>query len=458
MAISTDMIFEILEASYDGIWITDGTGKILYANSANTALLGISKEYLENKTTQNLLDDKLFSDSVILEVLKTKKQASKISHNYRTNLVVLATATPIFDKMGEIKYILNNVRNITELNALQSKLRDKDEIIRMQKKELTDMKAKMGIGNIIAHSKSFLQSVELAQRVARFGDSTVLISGESGTGKELIADIVVSNSDRAQKPFIKINCGAIPENLLESELFGYEKGAFTGADSKGKKGLFELANGGTIFLDEIGDLHLHLQVKLLRVLQQKQIQRLGGSEPILLDVRVITATHRDLEKMIKDNLFREDLYYRLNVVTIHIAPLRERTEDIMPLVKYYLELYNKKYGTNKMVSANTLSYFEKYPWPGNVRELENLIENLVITTPENVIEKDYLPNKFFIEGRDNSVNISDIMPLKKAVRIVEKELIEKALEKYGSIRKAAKVLDINASTIVRKLQSYQPPK
>jgi len=458
MAISTDMIFEILEASYDGIWITDGAGKILYANSANTELLGISKEYLENKTTQNLLDDKLFSDSVILEVLKTKKQASKISHNYRTNLVVLATATPIFDKMGEIKYILNNVRNITELNALQSKLRDKDEIIRMQKMELADMKAKMGIGSIIAHSKSFLQSVELAQRVARFGDSTVLISGESGTGKELIADIIVSNSDRAQKPFIKINCGAIPENLLESELFGYEKGAFTGADSKGKKGLFELANGGTIFLDEIGDLRLHLQVKLLRVLQQKQIQRLGGSEPILLDVRVITATHRDLEKMIKEDMFREDLYYRLNVVTIHIAPLRERTEDIMPLVQYYLDFFNKKYGTNKKVSANTVSYFERYPWHGNVRELENLIENMVITTPENIIEKDYLPNKFFVEGRDNSVNISDIMPLKKAIRIVEKELIEKALEKYGSIRKAAKVLDINASTIVRKLQSYQPPK
>lgn len=454
--ITVESLLEMLESSFDGIWITDGKGRILFANSANAALLGVSKEELLHKTTEECLKERIFSDSVVLKVLETKRQASKVSHNYRTNLVVLATATPIFDEQGEIKYIFNNVRDITGLNSLQDSLNDRDEVIRIQKKQLDDIRSRYGIGNVIAHSRSFCKVIELAQRVAPFDGSTVLILGESGTGKELIAETIVRSSERKDKPFIRINCGAIPENLLESELFGYEKGAFTGADSRGKKGLFEAANAGTIFLDEIGEMPHHLQVKLLRVLQQKEITRVGSSTPIPLNVRVIAATNRDLEHMIAEGKFREDLYYRLNVVSIKIPPLRERVEDIIPLISHFLASFNKKYGTNKSIHSETTSLFESYPWPGNVRELENQVENLLITSAGDVILRGDLPDKFFAAGASGrGVQLHEILPLKDAVEQVEKDLIERALSKYGSTRKAASVLGVNASTIVRKMQTYQ---
>lgn len=454
--ITTESLLRMLESSFDGIWITDGKGKILFANSANAALLGVSKEELQNKTTQQLLDEKIFSDSVILKVLETKRQATRISHNYRTNLVVLATATPIFDDKGEISYIFNNVRDITALNAMQDSLSDRDEVIRIQKQQISEIRTRYGIGNIIAHSRSFGRVIELARRVAPFDGSTVLILGESGTGKELIAETIVKYSERKEQPFIRLNCGAIPENLLESELFGYEKGAFTGADSRGKKGLFEAANGGTIFLDEIGEMPFHLQVKLLRVLQQREITRVGGSKPVPLDVRVLAATNRDLEKMVSEGRFREDLYYRLNVVSIPIPPLRERKEDIIPLINHFLAGFNKKYGTNKTIHSETTELFEVYPWPGNVRELENQVENLLITSAGDIIRREDMPDKFFTAERESSVvRFEKIVPLKDAVEQVEKDLIEKALAKYGSTRKAASVLGVNASTIVRKMQGYQ---
>jgi len=457
--ISIEDIFEMLDSSYDGIWITDGTGKILYANSANASLLGVSKKNLEGKTTQQLLDEKIFSNSVILEVLRTKKRASTTGYNYRTKLSVLATATPLFDDRGEIKYIFNNVRNMTELNNLQNLQRDKDEIIRLQQKQLNELKTRYGKDQIIAHNKDFLQVVELAGRVAPFDGSTVLILGESGTGKELIADIIVKNSERRTKPFIKINCGAIPENLLESELFGYEKGAFSGADAKGKKGLFEAANGGTILLDEVGDMPYHLQVKLLRVLQQRQLLRIGGLTPVDLNVRVLAATNRDLEAMVAEKQFREDLYYRLNVVSIQIPPLRKRREDIIPLIHHYLGVFNKKYHTDKSIHSDTIDLFERYDWPGNVRELENLVENLLITTPGDVIQKENLPAKIYQSGTAESLPfLRGGLPLGQAVEMFEQQLIQEALKEHGSLRKAAVALGVNASTISRKIHGYTERK
>ena len=234
--VSSESIMKMLEYSYDGIWITDGSGIILYANSANAALLGLRKEALIGKSTQQLLDEHIFSDSVIMEVIKTRKQATRISHNERTDLTVLATATPIFGENGEIEYIFNNVRDITALNNLRDSLKDKDAIIQSQKKQLQEIRTRYGVNKVVTVSPGFSRAVEIAERVAKFDGATVLILGESGTGKELIADIIVRNSQRQDGPFIKVNCGAIPESLLESELFGYEKGAFTGADSKGKPG------------------------------------------------------------------------------------------------------------------------------------------------------------------------------------------------------------------------------
>ena len=411
---------------------------------------------LENKTTQELQDEGVFQTSAILEALQTRQQVSKVCNNPRTCLTVLATATPVFNEAGDIQYIFNNVRDITALNEMRESLQDKDEIIRQQNSQLETMKLRLGVGTIIANSKAFTQVVELARRAATFDGATVLILGESGTGKEVISELIVNTSPRRDKPYLQINCGAIPENLIESELFGYEKGAFTGADAKGRKGLFEAANGGTVFLDEIGDLPLHMQVKLLRVLQQKRIVRIGGTETVNLDVRIIAATNKDLKQMVKEGRFREDLYYRLNVVPIEIPPLRDRKEDILPLVNHFLTVANRKYHTNKSIYSDTIDVLESYSWPGNVRELENLMENLVITTPGDIIRRENLSErlKFSTEDRGFTED-TEVITLKETVERAEYMAIQKAIRQCGSIRKAAVALGVDPSTIVRKQQNYQ---
>lgn len=454
--VDANVLIKLLESSYDGIWITDHVGKILFANSANAKLLGVPRSELENKTTQELQDEGVFQTSAILEALQTRQQVSRVCNNPRTCLTVLATATPVFNEAGDIQYIFNNVRDITALNEMRESLQDKDEIIRQQNSQLETMKLRLGVGTIVANSKAFTQVVELARRAATFDGATVLILGESGTGKEVISELIVNTSPRKDKPYLQINCGAIPENLIESELFGYEKGAFTGADAKGRKGLFEAANGGTVFLDEIGDLPLHMQVKLLRVLQQRRIVRVGGTETVNLDVRIIAATNKDLKQMVKEGRFREDLYYRLNVVPIEIPPLRDRKEDILPLVNHFLTVANRKYHTNKSIYPDTIDVLESYSWPGNVRELENLMENLVITTPGDIIRRENLSErlKFSTENRGFTED-TEVITLKETVERAEYMAIQKAIRQCGSIRKAAVALGVDPSTIVRKQQNYQ---
>ena len=454
--VDASVLIKLLESSYDGIWITDHVGKILFANSANAKLLGVPRSELENKTTQELQDEGVFQTSAILEALQTRQQVSRVCNNPRTCLTVLATATPVFNEAGDIQYIFNNVRDITALNEMRESLQDKDEIIRQQNSQLETMKLRLGVGTIVANSKAFTQVVELARRAATFDGATVLILGESGTGKEVISELIVNTSPRKDKPYLQINCGAIPENLIESELFGYEKGAFTGADAKGRKGLFEAANGGTVFLDEIGDLPLHMQVKLLRVLQQRRIVRVGGTETVNLDVRIIAATNKDLKQMVNEGRFREDLYYRLNVVPIEIPPLRDRKEDILPLVNHFLTVANRKYHTNKSIYSDTIDVLESYSWPGNVRELENLMENLVITTPGDIIRRENLSErlKFSTENRGFTED-TEVITLKETVERAEYMAIQKAIRQCGSIRKAAVALGVDPSTIVRKQQNYQ---
>lgn len=454
--VDANVLIKLLESSYDGIWITDHVGKILFANSANAKLLGVPRSELENKTTQELQDEGVFQTSAILEALQTRQQVSRVCNNPRTCLTVLATATPVFNEAGDIQYIFNNVRDITALNEMRESLQDKDEIIRQQNSQLETMKLRLGVGTIVANSKAFTQVVELARRAATFDGATVLILGESGTGKEVISELIVNTSPRKDKPYLQINCGAIPENLIESELFGYEKGAFTGADAKGRKGLFEAANGGTVFLDEIGDLPLHMQVKLLRVLQQRRIVRVGGTETVNLDVRIIAATNKDLKQMVKEGRFREDLYYRLNVVPIEIPPLRDRKEDILPLVNHFLTVANRKYHTNKSIYSDTIDVLESYSWPGNVRELENLMENLVITTPGDIIRRENLSERLkFSTENHGFTEDTEVITLKETVERAEYMAIQKAIRQCGSIRKAAVALGVDPSTIVRKQQNYQ---
>jgi len=283
-----------------------------------------------------------------------------------------------------------------------------------------------------------------------------LITGETGSGKEVISKLIHRTSKRSEGPFVVVNCGAIPENLLESELFGYEKGAFTGANKEGKIGLIEVASEGTLLLDEVGELPLSSQVKILRVMQENQIMRVGGLKPIKANVRFLAATNKNLKEMIKNKTFREDLFYRLNVVPIHIPPLRERREDILPLARFFLQKYNSQYNLNKSFSQETLYSLETHSWPGNVRELDNFIERLIVCSKEDIIAPDnetmidYFGNTLF----GNRIIVTDIIKLKEARNLLEEQLITRALGLFCSSRKAAHVLGVDHSTIVRKAKKY----
>lgn len=441
----------IIENSYDGIYITDSKGKTLKTNSAIERITGIPKEYYIGKNVNALIERGILKNSVTNKVVKLKRTVSLVQKNYAGNETLL-TGSPVYNEKGEIEKVVTNIRDLSDLMELQMQLRKANELNDKYKKEIDRLKNKPDqLKGIVTKSEEMKLIYDTAQRVANI-DATVLILGETGVGKDVLANYIYANSLRAKEgEFIKVNCGAIPAELLESELFGYEKGAFTGASSEGKPGLFELADKGMIFLDEIGELPLNLQVKLLRVLQEGEIQRIGGSRPKKVNVRIISATNRDLKEMVDRGKFREDLYYRLNVIPIHIPPLRERRADILPLTKLYLEKMNEKYQLNKELDYSLKSFFMSYNWPGNVRELSNLIERLVVTTREDRIFLDDLPSEYL-----NSENYTSdkILSLKEAVENAERKVLSLAAEKYSNTYEIAKALDSSQPTIVRKLKKY----
>jgi len=314
-----------------------------------------------------------------------------------------------------------------------------------------ELKGKYKFGNII-YSSPLMASVIKAASQAAESNVTVLIQGESGTGKELIASAIHYSSPRANKPFVKVACASLPENLLESELFGYERGAFTGALER-KPGRFEMANGGTIFLDEIGDMSLATQVKLLRVLQEKEFERLGGTQTIKIDVRVLCATHRDLEEMIKEYKFRQDLYYRINVFPITMPPLRKRIEELPLLCSHFIDIFNKENNKNiKGLNKAALDALNSYSWPGNVRELENVMERAVVICQKELITPAELPSN--ITGPSSGVTAPAGATLPEMVESIEKQKISEALKQFGSQRKAAKALGITERMLGYKIKIY----
>lgn len=371
----------------------------------------------------------------------------------------MATGTPIFDEQGKIGQVVVNVRDITEIQELKNQLEATMELSKKYASELEEIRRQqLKIDDMVAQSPAMQRILELIVRVSQV-DSTVLITGQSGVGKEVVAKKIHSLSKRKDKSLIKINCGAIPENLLESELFGYEGGAFTGAKREGKPGMIELASGGTLFLDEIGELPFSLQVKLLRALQDWEIYRVGGVKPIPVDVRIIAATNKDLVEMVQKGTFRQDLFYRLNVLNIRIPSLKERREDLPPLLHSILLKYNNKYNREKRLTQDVVNILLNYEWPGNIREVENLIERLVIMVQEDAIEVRHLPD--YLPGISNSninVNILKVVPLKKAVEELELRILDLAQKQYGSTRKMAHALGIDQSTVVRKLRQYRIAK
>ena len=439
-----------LESSHDGIMVSDGMGNVIRLNAALEKLIGVKRRDILGRNVADLVQEGVYESSAILQVIETGKTATVvIDHNGRQLLI---TGSPVYNANSAMTAVVANIRDMSELNDLRQKLEQQQMIAEKYSKELAHIARQQSAQtSFVACSREMKTILATIHSISEV-DSTVLISGESGTGKEMVVNEIYASSMRSYRPIIKVNCGAIPPALFESELFGYEDGAFTGARRKGKPGFFELAHMGTLFLDEGGELPLEMQVKLLRVLQEGEIIRIGGSKPISVDVRIIAATNRDLWEMTEEGTFRQDLYYRLNVINIEVPPLRQRRDDIIPLVMHMLERFNQKYGKHKEIPIELGKVLRELPWRGNVRELENLIENLVVLCPEDVLTPEHLPVRYQ-RGQNpaSQVEIRGILPMKDMVRRAERQLIANAQAQYSSMQEVAKALGVDVSTISRKL-------
>ncbi len=439
----------IINSSYDGIFITDGNGVVLRLNKAYQRMTGIDPEEVIGRNMRQLVEDKYYDQSVTLLVMESRK-AMTINQTIKGERNFLVSGSPVFDDAGNLFRVVTNVRDVTELVKLRDQLVKTKEQTLKYESEISYLRSlQIEASDIIFRSKSMAQALVTATKVA-YVDSTVLITGDSGTGKELIAKLIHKKGKGSLQPFITINCAALPEQLLEAELFGYEGGAFTGAKKEGKPGLFELAHNGTLFLDEVGDMPMVLQAKLLRAIQEKKIMRLGGTKSISVNVRIVGATHRDMLKMIERREFRRDLYYRLMVVPIHLPPLRERREDIPLLAVHFLDKFNRRFGYCKTISPQAIDALVNYSWPGNVRELENLIERLMVITVDNEIGASHLPETLrqtgFLPRRGSQLN--------DAVAQLEAHMLREAFEEHSSWQRAASALGIDKATAYRKAAKY----
>jgi len=439
----------IIHSSYDGIWITDGEALTLDVNEAYERITGISAKEVIGRTMQELVKAGYFDQSVTLVVMKELKSVT-INQIIRGNKKVLVTGNPIFDENGKLFRVVTNVRDVTELSNLQEQLNQEKEQVLKYKTELTHLRAlQIRNAELIFRSEPMMQIVDLAIRMADV-DSTLLITGESGTGKEVVAKLIHRQGKGDASPFISINCAAIPEQLLESELFGYEGGAFTGAKKEGKPGLFELAHKGTLFLDEVAELPLTLQVKILRAIQDRQITRVGATKSMPINVRIIAATNRNLTKMLKEGAFREDLYYRLMVVPINVPPLRNRKEDIPLLVRHFLDEFNGHFGYSKAISPQVLDKLVNYSWPGNVRELRNVIERMIVMSQGDEIVLNDLPGFIHVRQPIHQHGAR----LREAVIETETYLLSDTYKECGSWQKTAEILGVDRATVFRKAAKY----
>lgn len=450
---SLKMLEAIIQTSYDGIYITDGQANTIMINNSYERITGLQRQQVIGRNMKELVEKQVISKSATLRVLELRQPVT-LHQTFNTGKNALVTGTPFYDENGTILMVVTNVRDMTELEKLKEQYNEsKTENIKY-KSLIEELKKQIASNDfIVAEDEEMLNLLMLAKRVAQV-DTTVIIYGETGSGKEVMAKYIYNNSLRNDKPFIKINCGAIPESLIESEFFGYADGAFTGATRGGKIGIFEAANNGTLLLDEVGELPLSMQVKLLRVLQDGEIEKVGSNKTIKVDVRIIAATNRNLEEMVEKGIFREDLFYRLNVVPLRVLPLRKRRSSIISTVEYFLKVFNEKYGMQKTLSQEVLRYLYEYCWPGNVRELRNLVERIIITTLGDVIKVTDLPSHIVdaVDMHRGKTNVHT--KLSDAVECLEKDMIFKAFERHGNVRNAAKELGIDASTFVRKRKKY----
>lgn len=443
----------IIDNIEEEIFITDEYGFVQFLNPYAEKVCGVTLSEVVGWHVDDLEKNGIISSSMTKEVFRHHKTCNRMVELH-TGEVVLATGIPLYSKNGSLCNVLSTSKNVAELRNVLTHLEELASELDEKKSQIDDLRQKViSQENYVMESPSMQRVERNIQKVAPT-DATVLIEGESGAGKEVIADLIFKFSNRKDKPFIKINCAMIPEHLLESEFFGYESGAFTGASRSGKKGKIEMADGGTLFLDELGEMPLSLQAKILEVLQDREIVRVGGVKRIPVDVRIIAATNRDLRSMVAEGTFRRDLYYRLNVMTIFLDPLRRRTDDIIPLSNLFLKKCNARFGKSKVFAPSVLTYFLHYHWPGNVRELMHTIEHLVIASDADVITVADVDDVLRGEDsrREEPAEAIAISSLKLAKQQLEINMVKKAYETFRSSYKVAEMLGVSQAAVMKILK------
>ena len=445
----------IINSSSVALWICDGEANVLRMNPASERLNQIEAVDYIGRNMRDLVEEGFVDKSVTLEVIRTGKVMNLLQQ--RLGRTLLVTGTPVFDDMGRLIRVVVSERDVDEIDHLQREIEEREALQDKFRNHMLEMQQlKLESRRVIAKSPVMVKALQQALKVS-ISDSSVLILGESGVGKGLFADLIHKHSRRCDKPLIKLNCGAIPESLIESELFGYEKGAFTGAQAGGKPGYFELADGGSLFLDEIAELPLSSQVKLLRFLEDGRITRLGGTRSCTVDVRILAATHRNLEEMVALGKFRLDLYYRLKVIPIFVPSVRERKGCILPMIHHYVGSFSEKYGMRKRLTRAATDALLAYSYPGNVRELMNVCERLVVMTETEVIDIQDLPSDILCQAREAGVTPTDWpegMTMQQILDNVEKQVLTRAMERFGSQYKAADSLGLSQPTVNRRLKKF----
>lgn len=447
------MLAAILENLSDGIFITDANANVILINHAYEVISGLRKDEVLGKNMRDLEDQGVISRSATLIVLASGKPVT-IAQEFKTGRRTVVTSTPVLDGSGGIVMVVTNVRDVSELHYLKQELKKRSRLTQRYQSGIEYIERQaMDDADLIARDRTTTALLGLADRIARL-DTAVLLLGETGVGKERFATYIFRRSRRSGERFIKVNCAAIAEGLIESELFGYVRGSFTGANPEGKMGLFEVADNGTIFLDEVGELPLNIQVKLLRALQEQEITRVGSDASVRINVRILAATNRNLEEMVAAGTFREDLYYRLNVFPLVIPPLRERRDDIAAIARNTLDRLNKKYSQRKTFAPAALERLRDYPWPGNVRELKNIVERAFIMSDGPVIAADDLA--LFASGlKAARLGEGQDVDLKTLLEQTEYEYLTVAYDKYHSVREAARHLGMDPATFVRRRKKFR---
>lgn len=462
-----EILSAIMDSAQDGFTYTDETGLVVYSNRAYHELTGLTEAQIQGHNIRDLAKLGYPISRMMLEMRESGKARTElIRYQSNSDRLMMVTLSPVYDNEGTFRGAVGNLRDMTELTRLREQLDitylDHDREMRLRDEEnqelsrrIKEMLHLMEDYNVIGRSKAMQDLAELALRISR-ASSTVLITGESGVGKDVFCRMICRFAGLSD--YIKISCGNIPENLLESELFGYEPGAFTGASRTGKRGIFERAGEGVVFLDEVGELPPQLQVKLLTVLQDRRFYHIGGMDPIPLRARIVAATNKNLKKEAAEGIFRQDLYYRLNVIPVHIPPLRERTEDILPLAEQTLKRLNRANGTGKAFGRGFKKALLSYHWPGNIRELNNIVERAYVLSCGDILEAEDLPDEIAAPPMPEPRRAYSSSRLKSILDEVEADILSRRLSEDWTLAEIAESLGIDISTLERKIKKHGLPQ